>query len=236
MANENMTIRLTPDGFSFAEGLDATAELLDEAPFHEIAPGADFQQQLHAQLLDRLSDGEHVPNVTIQQVSTRVMLLPADVTDSELAESMYHLTLGKPQTEEQVILQPLTLSTGQEVTLCFGIDHVLYHFLQRNFGEVSIQHTLSSLLLQGARMASGNCMVVRCDSQFLELALFRQGRLSLVNVYRATQTDNRTYYVMNTWLQEQLDQLQDNLLVVSQNTEGLQVRANLHRFIKHVFG
>lgn len=231
-----MTIRFTPDGFSFAECSISDLAAIDEAEFHDVAPGPDFQQRMQAQLLDLIAQDENVRDVTCQFVSTRVTLLPPDVTDVDTASQMYHLTLGDAEDDEQVVLQPLALSTGQEVMLCFGIDRQLYHFLMRNFGEVTLQHHLSSLLAQGARMTSGNCMVVRCDNQFLELALFRQGRLDVVNTYRTTQADNRTYYIMNTWLQQQLDQLQDNLLVLGQNTESLQIRASLHRFIKHVFG
>lgn len=236
MTNENMTIRFTPDGFSFTECPNSASVLLDDAPLHEITPGPDYQSRLHEQLLDQLSTGDEVRDITCQFVSTRVMALPPDVNDQELATAMYQLTMGKGDCEEQVLLQPVSLNNGQEVILCFGIDRQLYLFLQRNFGEVVYEHHLATLLTQGSRMASGNCMVVRCDSQFLELALFRQGKLDVVNVYRTSHTENRSYYVMNTWLQQNLDQMQDNLLVLSQNTEGLQIRANLHRFIKHVFG
>lgn len=231
-----MTIRFTPDGFSYVDFPLSDQTLLDEAPFHEVAPGPDFQQRLHTQLLEQLPTGEAVPDVTCQFVSTRLVILPPDITDAQLAETMYHTTVGKAEADEQVIMQPLSLPNRQDVMLCFGISHELYHFMLRNFGEVTFEHHIASLLVHAARSASGNCLVVRCDSQYIELALFRQGRLDMVNAYRATQTENRTYYIMNTWIQQQLDQLQDNLLVVSQNTEGLQIRASLHRFIKHVFG
>lgn len=235
MANENMTIRFTPDGFSYAECPNSASIILDDAPLHEVAPGPDFQSRLHEQLLDHLADADRVRDVTCQFLSTRVMLLPPDVTEPSQAEALYAFTLGN-RPDEQMVLQPLSLPTHQEVTLCFGIDRELYLFLQRNFGEVTFEHHLSTLLVDGARMASGNCMVVRCDAQFVELAVFRKKQLSLVNVYQTSVPENRSYYIMNTWLQQRLDQTQDSLLVLSQGNESLQVRASLHRFIKHVFG
>lgn len=235
MANENMTIRFTPDGFSYAECPNSASILLDDAPFHDVAPGPDFQQRLHEQLLDHLVDTDTVRDITCQFVSTRVMVLSPDMLDPGMATSLYELTLGHDD-DEQVLLQPLSLPSGQDVTLCFGIDRQLYHFLMRNFGDVTFEHHLATLLISGTRLANGNCLVVRCDSQFLELALFRQKRLDVVNVYRTSQADNRCYYIMNTWMQQQLDQTEDNLLVLSQGNEGLQIRASLHRFIKHVYG
>lgn len=235
MAIKNMTIRFTPDGFSYTECPNAGSVVLDEAPFIEVAPGTDYQHRLQEQILDHISTTEGIPDLTCQFINTRVLLLPPDAAHTELASAMYHATMSEASAPEQILLQPLTLPTGQEVVLCFGIDRELYLFLQRNYGELTFEHHLSSLLTEGARMAQGNCLVVRCDAQYLELALFRQGNLHLANVYRTNQAENRSYYVMNTWTQEGLDQLQDYLLVLSRNTEGLQVRASLHRFIKHVF-
>lgn len=235
MANKNMTIRFTPDGFSFAECPNSASIILDEAPFHDIAPGPDFQRRLHEALLDALPQDGSLLDLTCQVVSTRVVILPPDITDLEQASLMYRSTLCEPTAPEEVMLQPLTLPTGQEVMLCFGFDHELLCFLQRNFGELSFEHHLATLLIEGARMANGNCLVVRCDAQFLELALFRQKRLQLINVYRTSRAENRSFYVMNTWIQEELDQLTDYLLVLGSSTECLQVRASLHRFIKHVY-
>jgi hypothetical protein len=235
MAKDNMTIRFTPDGFSFTECPGTTSILLDEAPFHEVAPGPDFQLRLQDEVLNALPESETLLDLTIQIVSTRVILLPPGITDADLAAEMYQTTLSESAEEEEILLQPLTLPTGQEVMLCFGIERSLYNFLQRNYGELTFEHHLATLLIEGARMANGNCLVVRCDEQFLEIALFRKKVLSLVNVYQTTQAENRSFYVMNTWVQEGLDQLQDYLLVLSRGNEGLQVRASLHRYIKHVY-
>lgn len=235
MAIQNMTIRFTPDGFSFTQCPTSATLLLDEAPFIEVAPGPDFQSRLQAQVLERLSTTDAVPDLTCQFVSTRVILLPPDIHDLELAAQMLHATLCEPEEPEEVILQPLSMPTGQQVNLCFGISRSLFLFLQRNYGELTFEHHLSTLLVEASRMAQGNCLVVRCDAQNLELALFRNRQLQLVNVYRTTHPENRSYYVMNTWTQEGLDQLQDYLLVLGGTNEGLQIRASLHRFIKHVF-
>lgn len=235
MADNYMTIRFTPDGFSFAEYPEGKSFLLDEAPFHEIAPGPDFQHRLQEAVLDQLPQSEKVYNVRCQLVSNRVIILSPDMTDSELAIGMFRTTLGETEEEEQIMFQPLVLENGQMVTLCFGIDHSLYNFLQRNFGEITFEHHLASLLTEGAKKAAGNCLVVRCNDRTLELAFFQEGRLGLANIYQTSQADSRSYYVMNTWQQLGLNQLEDNLLVLGSGTEALQVRASLHRFIKHVF-
>jgi len=227
-----MTIRFTPDGFSFADCPSSARVILDEAPFLDIDPGPDFQARLQESVLRHLCPPF---NLVCQVVSNRVIILPPDVTDPAIAEQMYSMSVSASDTPEQILLQTVTLPTEHTVILCFGIDRSLYNFLQRNYDALTFEHHLSLLLIEGARMASGNCLVVRCGKGLLELALFRGQHLDVVNVYNTTQAENRSYYVMNTWKQLGLDQLRDHLLVLGQDNQGLQVRASLHRFIKHVY-
>ena len=224
MTVQNLTIRFTPDGFSFNDG-----------DHRDIAPGADFMQQLQEAVLDQIEPGQHDP-LKCELETTRVMLLPPDIQDQELVRQMFDVTFSRPTRPEEVLTQHVVLPKSDvEVTLCFAIDRELYHFLLRNYCEPEFCHPLATMLADADRMTQGNCLVVRCDRRFLEVALFRGKELSLCNCYHTAQADTRSYYVMNTWLQQGLDQLQDYLLVLGQGNEGLQVRASLHRFIKHVF-
>ena len=169
MTKDNMTIRFAPDGFSFIDchGAsspqldDASSAQLDIAPFHEVTPGPDFQQRLHEAVLNVLPESETPLNLTVQILSERVIIIPPD-TDPELATSMYHATLSDLDEPEQVLLQPLTLPSGQHdvppsshhvdlpsgqrVTLCFGINRQLYLFLERNYGDLCFEHHLATLL------------------------------------------------------------------------------------------
>ena len=262
MTKDNMTIRFAPDGFSFIDcsgasssPLDdatsprlsvATSALLDDAPFHEVAPGPDYQQRLHEAVLNVLPESETPLDLTVQVLSERVVILPPD-TDPELATSMYHVTLSDLDEPEQVLLQLLTLPSGQRVTLCFGIDRQLYLFLERNCGDLRFEHHLATLL-QGAssapafqsqpsmaaQPASQACLATMVTPQFLELALFRSGQLVLANVYRTSQADNRRYYVLNTWLREGLDQLNDLLFILGKGDPASQLHQDLRPFIKQI--
>ena len=271
MTKDNMTIRFAPDGFSFIDcsgasssPLDdataphlgvATSALLDDAPFHEVTPGPDFQQRLHEAVLNVLPESETPLDLTVQVLSERVVILPPD-TDPELAASMYHVTLSDLDEPEHVLLQPLALPSGQCVTLCFGIDRQLYLFLERNCGDLRFEHHLATLL-QGASSAAPSSSSLRpqvspsqpsmaappasqatlatvVTPQFLELALFRAGQLILANIYRTSQADNRRYYVLNTWLSQGLDQLNDLLLILGKGDPAAQLHQDLRPFIKHI--
>lgn len=224
MTDNNLTIRFTPDGFSFA----------DEDVI-EIAPGQDFIQRMEEALLEHVQPG-HQTTLRCEIETTRLLLVPSDIEEEQTIREMFSVTLSPASHEEELLTQVITLPrTGQTLKLCFAIDRNLYNFLIRNYGELSFSHPISSMLADADRMTQGNCLVVRSTKQFLEVALFRGNRLMLCNCYQTTQADTRSYYVMNTWLQQELDQLQDYLLVLGQGNEGLQIRASLHRFIKHVF-
>ena len=272
MTKDNMTIRFAPDGFSFIDCSGAssspsddatsprlsvaTSALLDDAPFHEVTPGPDYQQRLHEAVLNVLPESETPLDLTVQVLSERVVILPPD-TDPELATSMYHVTLSDLDEPEQVLLQPITLPSGQRVTLCFGIDRQLYLFLERNCGDLCFEHHLASLLHRAAPSAAPSssslrpqvspsqpsmaapsspqaCLATMVTPQFLELALFRSGQLVLANVYRTSQADNRRYYVLNTWLREGLDQLNDLLLILGKGDPAAQLHQDLRPFIKHI--
>ncbi len=271
MTKDNMTIRFAPDGFSFIDCPGASSSLvddattplldvamsdrLDDAPFHEVTPGPDFQQRLHEAVLNVLPESETPLDLTVQVLSERVVILPPD-TDPELAASMYHVTLSDLDEPEHVLLQPLTLPSGQRVTLCFGIDRELYLFLERNCGDLRFEHHLATLL-QGASSAAPSSSSLRpqvspsqpsmaapsspqaslatvVTPQFLEFALFRAGQLILANIYRTSQADNRRYYVLNTWLREGLDQLNDLLLILGKGDPAAQLHQDLRPFIKHI--
>ena len=262
MTKDNMTIRFAPDGFSFIDcsgasssPLDdatsphlgvATSALLDDAPFHEVAPGPDYQQRLHEAVLNVLPESETPLDLTVQVLSERVVILPPD-TDPELATSMYHVTLSDLDEPEQVLLQPLTLPSGQRVTLCFGIDRQLYLFLERNCGDLRFEHHLATLL-QGAsstpafqsqpsmaaQPASQACLATMVPPPFLELALFSSSQLALANVYRTPQADNRRYSVLNTWLREGLDSLHALLLILGKGDPASQLHQDLRPFIKQI--
>lgn len=280
MAKDNMTIRFTPDGFSFLVGRDAegsrrttetsisddtrlhsavssfldeatlrssASSLLDEVPFHEVAPGPDFNLRLQHEVLEALPECETPPDLTVQVVSDRVILLPPHITDLDTATLMYRTTLSEPTApahtgplsesavEEQLLLQPLTLPTGQRVVLCFGINRSLYLFLQRNFGDLTFEHHISTLLTMATTASlSEPFMAAQVTPQFLELALFRQGKLALVNVYRTSHPDNRAYYVLNTWMREGLDQLHDRMLILGIDVPASQLHTALQPFIKQI--
>ena len=234
----------------------ALSARLDDAPFHEVTPGPDFRQRLHEAVLNVLPESETPLDLTVQVLSERVVILPPD-TDPELAASMYHVTLSDLDEPEHVLLQPLALPSGQCVTLCFGIDRQLYLFLERNCGDLRFEHHLATLLHRAAPSAAPSSSSLRpqvspsqpsmaappvsqatlatvVTPQFLELALFRAGQLVLANVYRTSQADNRRYYVLNTWLREGLDQLNDLLLILGKGDPASQLHQDLRPFIKHI--
>ena len=217
-----------PDGFSLYNPEQGTT-------FYDIAPGPDHSQRLEETILDKFPSNEEWDEISCIVETTRLLFLPADITDANLQKEMFDVTFSPSEDEEMLITSPLSLASGQDILLCFGISKDIYNFLLRNYENVNFCHPITTLLEEGVRMAQGNCLVVRCNERYLELALFRNKKLQFCNTFHTTHAENRTYYVMNTWRQQGLDQLEDYLLVLGGTNEGLQVRASTHRFIKHVF-
>ena len=228
MNSEISTIRLTPDGFSLYDPVEGHSN-------YDVAPGPDFILKMEETILDKLPTDAEREKLVCEVETTRLLLLPPDITDERLCRQMYDMTFSAMPEEEQLITVPFEIPSGQSVQFCFGIDHALYNFLQRNYENLHFTHPITSLIKEAYNMVQGNCMVVRCNDRYMELAVFRDKKFEFCNSYHTSHAENRTYYVMNTWKQLQLDQLNDYLLVLGGTNEGLQVRASTHRFIKHVF-
>jgi hypothetical protein len=79
-----------------------------------------------------------------------------------------------------------------------------------------------------------SCLATLVTPQFLEIALFSANQLVLANIYRTSQADNRRYFVLNTWLREGLDQLNDTLLILGSGDPASQLHQDLRPFIKHI--
>lgn len=228
MNSKISTIRLTPDGFSLFDPVAGNST-------YDVAPGPDFILRMEETILDKLPTDVERESLVCEVETTRLLLLPPEMKDEQLRRQMYDMTFSATTDEEQLIVLPYETPAGQVLQLCFGIDHALYNFLLRNYENIQFSHPITSLISEAIKLVQGNCLVVRCNERYMELAVFRGKQFEFCNSYHTSHAENRTYYVMNTWKQLQFDQLTDYLLVLGGTNEGLQVRASTHRFIKHVF-
>lgn len=211
---KQISIRLQPDGFSYA------------GVFHPIMPGADFVERLEDALWDTRITEENA-EILCSVETTRFALSPSDIGEDE-ALQMYQLSLPEAESEETVL--SVTDETNG-IRFSFGIDSLLYRFLLRNVSGITFTHPLALLQQQWANRpeVAEDCMVAEASDKALNLLIYGKGHLQMANRFETAGTDNQTYHIMNAWTLYNLDVI-DNKLYLQTGSEEL--RTNLSHYIK----
>ena len=211
-----ITIRLLPDGYSFLN------------QDHPIQRGADFIERIKESLLEGIEccDVPETATFVCSVENVRFCLSPLE-TDLD-AEQSYRFCLSEAEQEE-TLLHLEDVAHGIRFT--FGIDTQLYHFLQRNCPEITFTHPLFELFTQWASKeeVKQNCMVAEAGENFLNLLIFKEGKLQIANRFENTSEEDIVYHVMNCWTQCTLDVLDDKLYLTT-TLPG--ISKNIGQFIK----
>lgn len=214
---KQISIRLLPDGFSYLN------------QFHPVLPGADFIQRLEEAMLETLNGSEEPEAVegVCSVENVRFFLSPLEI-DAVMASKMAKMTLPTLDQEET------TLDLTDEalgIRFSFGIDSQLYRFITRNWPELSLTHPLFTLIEKWGQREEINqdCMVAEAGENFLNLLVFKQGRLQLANRFEVNSNENILYHLMNCWTQCGLDIIDHKLYL---QTEVKSIRELIGQYIK----
>lgn len=216
MANNNLSIRLLPDGFSFSIG---------EAPWQDthIPAGSDFTTRLEDALLSQQELLQEFDSVSCEVFTTRICLSPEAIVSDDDALSMYNLSLSAISGKEEEHILHEVVSGAR---FSFGISHRLYLFLLRTFQQISFHHPLALL---HARHPQGTMVASVAHGQLYILVYNKEGQLLLANAYATSERENMAYFIMNTWRECNLDILYDSLVL---NDENDDLQTILSPFIK----
>lgn len=213
---KKISIRLLPDGFSFLN------------QFYPILPGADYTKRLEEGLLDyttRLGDDIAIQQFVVE--NTRFCVSPLDIAP-QLTRMMYEASLPQYEQEES------TLDLEDDVhgiRFTFGIDSQLYYFILRNWPDVSFTHSVFELYHQWCsnERITQDCMIAEAEENYLNVLVFKEGRLQLANRFEDTGINNILYHIMNCWEQCGLDVLDDKVHLITANQE---LRLKVQQYIK----
>jgi len=214
---KQISIRLLPDGFSYLN------------QFHPILPGADFVKRQEEAMLEVISnsDEQELTEGACSVENVRFSLSPLEV-DIALATKMAKKNLPSIEEEETAIhLENSALG----IRFSFFLNSQLYHFIQRNWPELTFTHPLFELIEQWSKRETSNenCMVAEAGENYLNLLIIKQGRLHLANRFEVEGSDNILYHLMNCWTQYELDVISHKLYL---KTEVSSIREQIGQYIK----
>ncbi|NDV66436.1 DUF3822 family protein [Bacteroides sp. 224] len=230
---ETLSIRLSADGFSFSiynPISDNSIHYFDYKVDQALSLAANLKQAFKE--LDFLSRAYKRVNVIV--VSKRFTLIPLELFDDEMAETLFYY--NHPVWDNEKVLYNILRKYG--TVILFAFDKSVYTSIGEHYPDTKFYSQSSSLIEYfSMKSRSGNTkkMYVYVHQNFIDVYCFERGQLLLVNSFTCKQTEDRIYYLLYVWKQLNMDQLRDELNLTGELPDKEQLIKGLQRFVQQVF-
>lgn len=227
----NLSIRLTPDGFSFYiySPDDPSIFHLQETSLGNKLSYVDNIKKLIFDL-GFFSQVFHKTTVTI--VSSQYTLVPDSFFDQKKIKELFHFNFHDTQG---IILSEA--SSKRSCHLLFSMQEEVHAFLLRNLWNPSFHHHVSPLLqLFGSDQYAENkrtCFLDFHDNS-VTIICFSGDKLLSVNSFSAQHPHDTTYYIASVWEKLKFDQSEDRLCLSGEIENQKAVIDVLKKLIRRV--
>ncbi|MBW9200242.1 DUF3822 family protein [Bacteroidales bacterium SW299] len=210
-----LSIRLSTDGFSFAIHPDEGGEDVLFRTFH-VNPQHSMAANVKEFLAetDTLKHAFRQTNILIH--TSRYTPVPFELYEDDQTELLFYQNLPK-QNNEIILCNILSKSN---IAILFSIDKLTHQLLSDYFPKArffaSISPTIEYLTLRSRKNGNSRAEVFAILHQkSLDLLAFKNQKPVLANSFKASNMNDKCYYLLNLWKQLNLDQQQDVLYVDS---------------------
>ncbi len=227
--NYDLSIRLTPDGFSFCiySVSDPTVFF-----FQETGMGSKFTytESIKRLIFDLGFFSQPFRSTKATVVSPQFTLVPDKFFDRKRAKALFHYNFH--ETEGKI----LNDSPLVGIHIVYHLDEEVHSFLSRNLWNPHFYHQSTPLLKLFATRAAekgSRCCFVDFHDRFVSLFAFDKGLLT-ANMFPATHPQDTLYYITNAWEKLSFDQSADPLLLSGNRDAHTEVIDELSKFIAKV--
>lgn len=231
---QTLSIRLSPEGFSFA-----TYHPADASHIYFQHTAVNVQRSMAANVKGFLSQTPelnviyHQTNILIHTL--RYTTVPLELFEDEQMETLFYQNL--PKQNNEIVL--CNILGNSNVVVLFSIDKLTHVFLSEHFPQARFFATVSPQLeyfTTQSRQGNTRKIYANLHPGTLEVFCFAQGKLQLANTYVADNNEDRSYYLLNLWKQLAYDAEQDELhLTGLAKEEQHQQVSFLRQFIRKIF-
>lgn len=229
-----LSIRLSPDGFSFAvhpaEGKSIT--LFRHTP-------ANAQRSMAANVKSfltqtpELNAGYRQTNILIHTL--RYTTVPLELFEDEQMETVFYQNL--PMRNNEIVL--CNILGNSNVVVLFSIDKLTHVFLSEHFPHARFFATVSpqlEYLTMLSKQKGERETYANLHAGNMEVFCFEHGKLQLSNTYPVNNNEDRSYYLLNLWKQLGYDVEQDELYLTGLSKEERNgLIGFLRQFIRKIF-
>jgi hypothetical protein len=227
----NLSIRLTPDGFSFyiVDPFGGGKSVFYTSSFSNLKSQLSQIEEIvfkHEQLLlpYRRTD--------LIVVSPHYTFVPNELfvedKKEELLSFQFHNTADKILTNS---LQRIP------VTNVFAMDSEIYGFLHRSFSINRVLHyatPMGEYFAERSRFGNYSKMYLHIEATHLDIFCFERNRLKLNNSLNFSQINDAAYFVLNAWEKAGLHQTDDELHLCGINDLLTEITPLLKKYLQRV--
>ena len=159
---------------------------------------------------DTLKHAFRQTNILIH--TARYTPVPFELYEDDQTDMLFYQNL--PKRNNEVIL--CNILSKSNIAVLFSIDKLTHQLLSDQFPKArffaSISPTIEYLTLRNRKEEKEPAEVFAIHHPaYIDLLAFREQRLMLVNSYRASNKNDKCYYLLNLWKQLGLNQQRDIL-------------------------
>lgn len=228
----NLSIRISPDGFSFSGAIPSVNGSL----FYRNIPydkSKDYISFLKETFFEEECLRWTYRNILIFCFTPAYLFVPdALYDDTKKQELMQHAYLSS--VPQKMLSNTLA---GEKEKLVFGIEKEMYAFLSRSFFNPRFFHHLSLPFnywkKQSALSLSGQ-MYVLLNRKTIDICCFKNGEAVFVNSFSYHHADDVLYFIACTWRQVELNQLKDRLYLFGSPDYKPVLTDKLRNYIQYV--
>lgn len=227
-----MSIRLSPDGFSFTGFIPFKGNTFfyEEVLFDKSKPYPVNLSDLFYEC-DFLSWDYRQVSIVIN--SPRYTLVPESIyrekSKEQILSFVYHSpagkTLGYPVHEESLYI-------------VYETDNDAYEFCSRSFLNPAFIPSIAPLISfwskQNNSSPEASNLYVLMEEKQMTAILYAKGQLALANTYHTEKLEDVLYYTLYIWKQYGLDQEKDVLFLYGNPALRTQLQQVLHLYLRNI--
>lgn len=227
----NLSIRLSPNGFSFCiyASKDATIFHYQETEF---GAKLSYLENIKKLIFDLGFFSQTFNRITITVVSNTFTLIPAIFLDKSKVDDFFRFNF---HNENGVVL--IDAAPENEIVTLFDVNSELHSFLTRHLWNPTFHHH-SFLLTEVFKSYKSNENEKRCfvdfHDKYITIICFEGERLLSINTFQATDAHDTIYFIASVWEKQSFDQSTD-LLFLSGNIDTNKTTVDLlNKLIRRV--
>lgn len=227
----NLSIRLTPSGFSFCiySPSDSSIFSYQDTSISKDIPYIDSLKKL---IFDFGFFSQIFNETSVTIVDSQFTIIPKEYWNEHKANSISNFCFHSPK---KIML--FDESPKNDLITLFGIDEEVYSFLLRHLNNPVFRHYSTYLmnLYNGyADKADINTLFIDFNSDYLSLMCYYKHDIASCNAIRNSSDTNSIYHIFNVWNEHGLDQENDKIFISGFHNHHITIIKELEKLIRNV--